>query len=334
MGAGTTRTFRSRLNRSCVLATVGLWVVVLLGCVLLGQETKSGAGVVARPSTLWHVDGKGRGLPAADSSAVYFLSKYHEVVALDANSGSLLWKRGTGESGETTSGISVVLTGPVVVAGDYDVVAFERGSGAIRWRFAPTDGYGPGIYLGGANGGAVFTGSPAGRLYAIDRNTGSLRWSCVVANDANTTVFQPAVDDDLAVAGYTTFVAPSVGGVIAVDARTGRERWRVAFPRPADASLSTGSAGGPVLVDDLVVAASGDGTIYAFDRTTGSARWSIPRVGGLPVGAIVSTDRDFRALARTKETLVAGSLTGYVVAYDLRTRRERWRYGGMAHGST
>src|SRR5262249_54452597 len=154
----------------------------------------------------------------------------------------------------------------LVIAGDFDVLAFDRVSGVRRWSFSPVDGYGPGVYLGGAGAGAVFAGSPAGRLYAIDDESGSLRWSALVENPDETTVFQPATDGHLVVAGYTTFPAPAVGGVVALDAATGRRLWRTAFPRGADASLATGWAGGPVFADRFIAATSGDGRIHAFDR--------------------------------------------------------------------
>jgi outer membrane protein assembly factor BamB len=40
-----------------------------------------------------------------------------------------------------------------------------------------------------------------------------------------------------------------------------------------------------------------------------------------------------RPLARIGQTLFVGSLFGYVVAYDLDTRRELWRYDGSRYGS-
>jgi len=42
---------------------------------------------------------------------------------------------------------------------------------------------------------------------------------------------------------------------------------------------------------------------------------------------------DFRSLARSGRTLVAGSLTGVVDAYDLTTHEKRWRYSGELNGS-
>ena len=91
----------------------------------------------SEPLVAWRVAGEGRGRPAVDGSAVFFLSMRHEVFAFDAASGARLWSQTTGEPGEATAGSTLVLAGPVVVAGDYNLAAFERSTGALRWRFVP-----------------------------------------------------------------------------------------------------------------------------------------------------------------------------------------------------
>ncbi len=312
-------------RRAGLIGAIGLCAV--LGSSQAGTQhvVKVNLDQVAEPTQVWHVEGVGRGLPAADSSTAYFLSRRHEVVAVDAASGMLRWKQRTDEVGEVTWGSRLVLAGSTVIAGDYDVFAFDRTSGGLRWRFSPTDGYGPGIYLGGAAGGLVFTGSPAGRAYAIDQASGEMRWSALVEGDGKSTVFQPVADRDLVVAGYTTFTAPNTGGVVAVEASTGRERWRTRFPRLDGASLGLAWAGGPLLVDGLVIAASSSGEVFAFDRDDGSIRWSIPPVGAACMGTLDPPDQDFRPLAHSRRTVFIGSLTGCLQAYNLDTRDLQWR---------
>jgi outer membrane protein assembly factor BamB len=186
----------------------------------------------------------------------------------------------------------------------------------------------------------VFAGSPAGRIYAVSSGSGEPVWSTVIATDGRTTVFQPVADGTAVAAGYTSFVAPNVGGVVLLDPMTGRERWRTAFPRPHDPLLGTGSNGGPILAGELVIASSGDGTIYAFDRANGSIRWTLPPIGTVP--PIIqgpfpiptyAAGADYRPLARSGRLLFVGSLKGHVIAYDLVTRRESWRYVDDHSGS-
>ena len=283
-------------------------------------------------SPIWKVVGEGRGMPAADATAAFFLSKRHEVLAVDAATGAIRWRQNTGEPGDTTQGSAVVLAGPTVAVGDYDLFGFDRVSGALRWRFVPTDGYAPGLYLGGASNQTIYTGSAAGRAYAVDQMTGRLRWSALIVDGGQTTVYAPVTDDDIVAVGYTTFTAPATGGVAVIESVSGHVRWRTPFPRPSDISLNTNTGGAPVVTDDSVIAAAGDGEVVAFDRVTGVVRWSIPKLSGVPA-SLGPTDYDMRPVARIGRTLLVGSLFGYVVAYDLDTRRELWRYDGSQYGS-
>jgi glucose dehydrogenase len=110
-------------------------------------------------------------------------------------------------------------------------------------------------------------------------------------------------------------------------------RWRVEFPRPANPALGSNAAGNALIVDDVVLAATSYGTIYAFDRRTGAIRWSLPQVRSQPGEFLVSPDFDYRMIARAGRRLIAGSLTGAVTAYDIDTRRELWRNTGQTLAS-
>jgi outer membrane protein assembly factor BamB len=290
-----------------------------------GAVTQFHAPVAPRPTALWHTTARTRGVPAVLAGRAYALTVDHQVLAVDLNDGHELWRATTGESGRSTEGSRVLATSHAVVVGDWDIHAFHPGSGERLWRFQPAAGQGAGVFLGAANGDMVFSGSPAGRLHAIDAVRGREIWTTTVESDGRTSVFPPMTDGAVVVAGFTTFTAPNTGGVVAVEAATGKERWRFRFPAPADRSLSVNSAGDPVLTAGLAIAASGDGQVWALDVWTGAVRWTLPRLAGPFNGIITAADRDFRALAISGSRLVVGSLTGYVVAYDVDTRREAWR---------
>ncbi len=296
----------------------------------LAAVTARAPVVATGVSPRWQVPGEGRGTPALNAGTAYFLTRNHEVLAVDAESGQVRWKRNTGEPGDETLGSSVIAAGHSIIVGDYTLIAMEAETGAPRWRFEPPDGYGAGLYLGDTLGGDVFAGSPAGRLYSVGTLDGRLRWSAIVRAGAKTTVFQPAAQGDSVVAGYTTFGPVASGGALLVDRRTGREQWRKEFP-PLAAGASTGFGGGPVILDGMVVAASGDGTIYALDRGTGATIWSLPPAVR-PDGR--RQDRDWRALAVSGTTLIAGSISGTITAFDIRTRTEKWRFSHPDGGST
>jgi len=319
--------------RGCT-ATGALRSVFVLGGICIGTYVAFLSAIVrAEPSPspmrIWSVPGDAWGVPAADSSAAFFLSKQHAVVAVDAETGRVRWRRRTAVRDDPTSGKRVLLAGPVIVAGDYDIFGLDRDDGTIRWRFSPTDGYGPGLYVGLVAGGVVFAGSPSGRLYALSATSGDLLWSALVGSAAPTTVFEPVAADGVVFAGFTVFATPMAGGVVAVDAATGLKVWQTAFPTPSGGIGGAGWAGGPVVVGDLVLCANSRGDIVAVARNTGRLRWIIDKTSS----SVQMPERDFRALAAAGDLLVAGSLSGYVIAYDMGSRKERWHSSTAAYGS-
>ena len=264
------------------------------------------------------------------------------MVAIDARTGAIRWRTGTGVTsqdaifGATTAGTALAIAGPNVVGADWDVVGFDRATGERRWIYRAPLGDGPGLFLGQAAGEIVFTGSPGGRLYAIDTRTGVPRWIAPIVTTELTSVFPPVVHRDLVVAGVPTFRTPSIGGLAVLDAGSGRLRWRTEFPKARERWQHTNLTGGPIVVDDLVFGVAGDGNIYAFDLETGAVRWAFPRLSNLADDhrTAVGTDTDHRAIVRAGRLIIAGSATGYVVAYDIDTRAERWRHYDGVSGST
>jgi outer membrane protein assembly factor BamB len=299
--------------------------VLGLGLAIGGPRPLPGP-VPARPLPAQIHPSPGWGVPAADQSAVYYLTRDHRLLSVDQVSGGVRWIGHLAAAGKTMGGTVVLVDDSVVVAGDFDLFAFDRVTGERRWVFSPAVGYGVGIYVGAMAGGVVFTGSPSGRLYAIGTIDGRLRWTSEALGDM-VTVFAPAAAAGDVVAGYTDFAVPArSGGVALFDAADGTLKWRTRFPSSSGRSVSF--AGGPVAVDDLVVAASSDGTVYALDRLSGGVQWTVA-----PHAAEPLTAEDYRPMTLNGRTLLVGSLTGSVTAIDVDSHRERWRRAALEEGS-
>jgi outer membrane protein assembly factor BamB len=273
---------------------------------------------------VWAVPGQGRGTPALGKTTAYFLSKRHEVLAIDIQSGEVIWSAVTGEPGDQTMGSVVVLSNGALLVGDYNVVAFNARSGRMRWRFVPEEGYGPGIYLGPATrDGLAYAGSPAATMFAIEVESGRARWSTRIDSGAKVTVHQPHICREMVIAGYTRFAESNTGGIVALDRSRGTLRWRIKFP--SSSAHSQTYAGGPVCFEDTAAVAGGDGTIYGLEIETGSIKWTLPRAThGDKAFDKADTQPDYRPLAHAHGRLIAGSLTGRVVAYDLKSTRQLW----------
>lgn len=270
------------------------------------------------------------GSPAVSGEEAYGLLEGHRLVKLSALDGSEVWRVPTQEFG-TTYGRRVVVADASVLVGEYNIAAIDRDTGRHRWTFAPTAGYAPGPFLGEAVEGTAYAGSASGHLYALDVATGRPRWTYLVDPRQESTMYAPLVRGDLVIAGFTEFVTPLRGGIVAVDRQTGRERWRFDFPT---STVSMNFTSGSLVVTGDIVGASGDGRLWGLHPDTGALLFTLPAVTGRLTSIIPPSDQDIRAVAGDGATLVAGSNTGYVIGYDLATREERWRFPGGLLGST
>ena len=219
------------------------------------------------PAVRWQLPVPGWGEPAADDSAAYFLTRTHEVVSVDAATGSIRWRSQTGGAGDLPTGTQVRLAPVRVLVGDGGIVAFDRVSGRRVWRFEAPDGDDPGVFLGAADADLVVAGSPMGRLYAVDAVSGVVRWTRDIAAGDRRVVFAPVQAGPLIVASFTTFDGPLSGGLVGFD-RTGRRQWTHRFDAGA------GAAGPPLVLGDAVAVARTDGHIEVVRRRVGP-----PRVG-------------------------------------------------------
>jgi outer membrane protein assembly factor BamB len=291
------------------------WLVVCVAgaaWLALNPSAALARSVQSGPRLIWAVNEPARGIPALDAGSAYFLSHRHELLAASVTTGRVRW-RVPMDSTSDTFGSRVVVLGDVVVAGDHGLVGVHRRTGRQLWSFAPADGGGAGIHLGDASQGLAFTGSLAGVLRAIDVVSGRPRWTATVGAPHETTVYSPVASGSLVAASFSVFGATSHGGIVVADRESGRIRWKRAVPG------SSGASGNPVFAGRVVLVAARDGTLHAFDAESGDPRWTWPRIERL------RDEQDYRPLAVSGGTVLAGSMSGEVVAHDLASGRILWR---------
>ena len=104
--------------------------------------------------------------------------------------------------------------------------------------------------------GKVYLGTLAGKLHAIDAETGKDIW----CHAADGPILHAAATD-----GSRVFFGCADGQVYAVDCGTGRLAWKAA----------TGAAvwNAPVIFEGMLFIGSRDGFLYAFDTTNGTPKW-------------------------------------------------------------
>ncbi len=332
MTSGLPRLAQTRAGRGRRRAALALvWACVLLSAPrALAQPVLPPVPWNPTDDPLWRTPIETIGTPAVAGDAVFALRPDHRLVKLSATDGSVEWDVATGESG-FTGGRRVVAAGDVVLAGEFEVAGFDIVTGRRRWQYEPRVGHAFGIFLGDVDRDLIVTGSGSGHLAAIFTADGRERWVRAVA-PPKSSVYEPRVSGDLVIATYTDFTSiPLKGGVVAVSLSDGAERWRFAFPN--DGSDSS-RAGGPVVTDRHVVAASYDGRVFVLDRETGRQEWVIPPLEG-PLDSIIRAGSpENRALVADGRILAIGSVTGYITGVDLDTRKAIWRFAGGQLGST
>jgi outer membrane protein assembly factor BamB len=143
-------------------------------------------------------------------------------------------------------------------------------------------------------GDTVYAPCDDGTLYALDANTGEVRWT-----------FQGEPFWEIAVAGDLAYVLAGPGTLYAVDIATGQELWRY------DAKELATS---PAVADGLVVAGTPNGQLVGIDAATGEERWRYQ----------VTTGGGVRPPALLDGVAYVGSETGDFTAIDSESGELIW----------
>jgi outer membrane protein assembly factor BamB len=243
-------------------------------------------------------------------------------------------------------------------------------TGKEKWRFQTEEQtvttpvvLGDMVYFGsGQTGsGAPYTGKPFGYLYALKAASGEMQWKLpLVEADILET---PVADKELGVIYFVERLISRnrTGYLFAVDAKTGKERWRF----PTDTNLYY--AFGPRIARGTVYFVNdnyGDDRVYAVNARGGRRKWDftvrldkslannpdssavnlyslnasrvitsvyIPRAG---INSLPVMDEDTAYLAVNVDTGIESDygnvIDYYLIALDVTTGQEKWRYKSEA----
>jgi outer membrane protein assembly factor BamB len=217
---------------------------------------------------------------------------------------------------------------------DYLTVAYDVGTGAVRWTSRYADGFQAAALAVAPDGSAVFvTGEHA--TLAYDAATGSLLWAHSYGLGSS-----GSWDEGMDVAATSSAVIVAVRvpfgtSTVAHDPATGDVMWE----RPADGARAWEIAVSPDETSAVVTGYADGATIdyvtLAYDTDDGALRWIRTFAGsaGLPDAArSVAVSNDLAVV--TGESAGATSVDRVTVAYDLVSGTTRWqrRYDGPAGG--
>jgi outer membrane protein assembly factor BamB len=221
--------------------------------------------------------------PVLSDGILYFGSDDNNMYAVDAETGVQKWKYVT--QGPVPS--SPAVTGGMLYFPSYDgkFYALNAKTGRLKWKFTTAGerrfeakgihGLQPknqtipdpwDLYLSSpvvVNGGVYF-GSGDGNLYALDGETGELRWKFQTGDVVHSS---PAFDSG------TLYVGSWDSYLYAVDAATGHEKWRFKGGDDPQIHNQVGFQSSPTVVNGVVYVGCRDSNVYAVDAASGKEKW-------------------------------------------------------------
>ncbi|OUS04961.1 hypothetical protein A9Q96_12705 [Rhodobacterales bacterium 52_120_T64] len=211
-------------------------------------------------------DGSGGGVSYANG-VVYAGTGFGELLAIDAASGNVLWRRmfeAAIRSTPTSDGRSVF----VVTRGDV-AYAVDAKTGALDWVQRGATSSTAGLEGGASpaiSGGQVIVPFSSGEIIAVRGNTGELRWKEAItgAHAATSLAFIGDISGDPVIDGNSVYVSNLVGETAKLNLTSGAQSW----------TLNTGASDAVWPVGGSVFLVSGHAKLMRVNASNGSVIWS------------------------------------------------------------
>ncbi len=190
----------------------------------------------------WRREFPAAGEPTVSGERLYVVDTDAVTVALDTASGETVWRTEFEASIDTGNRVAPAVAGGRVFLGTTDcLVALDAETGERRWQF-PVDFPRPPSVAVTDTSSTVYVGDDD-TVYALDATDGGERWRETVASPL---AGPPVVDGD----SVHVTVRDEYGGVVALDADTGDRRWTYDLET---LSVDREPVSNAVLVDETVV---------------------------------------------------------------------------------
>jgi outer membrane protein assembly factor BamB len=188
------------------------------------------------------------------------------------------------------------------------IVGVSTVDGHVDWS-TPTSGGIDSEARFDAQRGHVYVGGDDGAFYAIDPESGRIRWTYRAKGAIER---QPDIGKDV------VYVATSADRVVALDAVTGKWRWQ--YERETPDGFTIHGYAGPRLRGGQVLAGFADGYLVSLQAATGEVVWA---------HSLVATSEQFVDVDSTPvldgNWIVAASYSGGVYSLDAKDGSSRWR---------
>jgi outer membrane protein assembly factor BamB len=223
--------------------------------------------------------------PVCQDKVLYFGGDDGNIYAVDAETGRQIWKRSTGGPVPSTPAVA---NGTVFV-GSYDgkFYSLNAQTGAVRWKFKTegerrfeakgihglepknqtiADQYDVFLSSPVVVQDSVYFGSGDGHLYALDIESGNLKWKFKTGDVVHAS---PAYADGVLYLGsWDSFF-------YAVEAATGKEKWRFHGGEDPLIHNQVGFQSSAAVAEGVVYVGCRDSNLYALEAATGKEKWRV-----------------------------------------------------------
>ena len=209
------------------------------------------------------------------------------IYALDAATGAVRWKFDTTtRGGQRSYPVSIDELGRLYTVNAGSLLVLDAATGRLVWRdqMTPHDVRGDDsqttpILATRSGNDIVFGAARVARAFAWNRETHRRLWNVTLPRQRVSVCPEPigGVSTPMAYADGRLFVPaidPCGGGLVALDARTGRTLWQRRLPSPG-----TGCA---TVSNDVVFTSTFDGNVYGLSVQDGALLWHARAGAGVP----------------------------------------------------
>jgi eukaryotic-like serine/threonine-protein kinase len=235
---------------------------------------------------MFQTNGKIFSSPAVYNGVVYTGSDDQYLYAIDATSGKELWKFKTG--GAVHSSPSIFNNRIYFGSFDGYYYALDAKTGAEKWKFktggekwvdskeygfASTEADQPDLWQfflsspvisPSEKAGLVYFGSSDGFVYALDAESGNLKWKFKTGGPMHSS---PAIHKGM------LFIGSWDNYLYALDAQSGKEIWKF---KTGEKALMHGIQASPSVDNESVYFGARDANFYSLDLKTGQLNWKYP----------------------------------------------------------
>lgn len=263
-------------------------IVLMVGC---GQAAGMGEPAATLPpptpttppppgEILWSFQSDGAiwGSPSIGNNTIYIGSDDRRLYAIEAHSGRLKWKYETG--GLVRSQPAIADQRIYFSSDDGYLYALESEHGLEQWRVdigniseravlslsvTSSDFYDYRQSSPAIADGWIYIGSADGNVYALDADTGEIRWKFQTGEKVRAT---PTVENGI------VYIGSWDGFLYALDAKSGQLHWKYDAAPHTDPPFYYRPIQTKALVyNGLVYCASRKASIFALDIQTGALKW-------------------------------------------------------------